>query len=95
MDLGRHTLAKGFGRTPSEYKKIASELAVVGVLKARESALLRQMAGYRNRMVYFYHEISEEELYQICVEQLEDVEIILAAYRRWLRAHPEKIDQSL
>ncbi len=95
LDLGRHMLAKGFGRAPSQYKEIARELAIVGVLTPEESALLREMAGYRNRMVHFYHEVSEEELYQICAEQLEDVETLLSTYRRWLRAHPEKIDQAL
>ncbi len=95
LDLGRHTLAKGFGRAPLQYKEIARELVAVGILTPEESTLLREMAGYRNRMVHFYHEISEEELYQICVHQLEDVEALLSTYQRWLRAHPEKIDQSL
>ena len=32
------------------------------------------MDGYRNRMVHFYHEVMEEELYQILINNLADVE---------------------
>jgi len=31
LDLGRHILAKGFGRAAAEYKVIADELKAVGV----------------------------------------------------------------
>ena len=61
MDLGRHVLAKGFGRGASEYKSIASSLREVDVLSDEESVTLKTLAGYRNRMVHFYHEISEKE----------------------------------
>jgi uncharacterized protein YutE (UPF0331/DUF86 family) len=63
MDLGRHILAKGYGHGVSEYKEIASMLEEVGVLSDREGAELRTLASYRNRIVHFYHEISEKELF--------------------------------
>lgn len=94
LDLGRHILAKGFGRAAVEYKTIAWELEKVGVLGPQEARLLAQMAGYRNRLVYLYHEISVEELYETCVQGLEDVERIAQALERWLRTHPEKVDES-
>ena len=31
-----------------------------------EADLLQILAGYRNRLVHFYHEVSVEELYEIC-----------------------------
>lgn len=36
--------------------------------------LLKILAGYRNRMVHFYHEITPKELYEICSGELEDIE---------------------
>lgn len=45
LDLGRHILAKGFGRAISEYRAIARELQEVGVLSPAEAASLREMAG--------------------------------------------------
>lgn len=53
------------------------------------------LAGYRNRLVHFYQEVSPEELYQICARQLGDLEQILRAYRGWLREHPEMLDEML
>jgi hypothetical protein len=55
FDLGRHILAKGFGKGVTEYKEIAAELKVQGVLSQDDAELLRTLAGYRNRLVHFYH----------------------------------------
>jgi uncharacterized protein YutE (UPF0331/DUF86 family) len=95
FDLGRHVLAKGFGRAPAEYKSVARELRAVEFLERDEEALLGEMAGYRNRMVHFYDEISSEELYRLCATRLGDIERIADVFRLWIREHPERIDESL
>jgi uncharacterized protein YutE (UPF0331/DUF86 family) len=95
LDLGRHVLAKGFGQVVVEYKEIARQLERVGVLDKEQGALLRTLAGYRNRLVHFYDEVTELELYNICAWRLGDLDIILAAMVAWIDAHPELIDQSL
>jgi uncharacterized protein YutE (UPF0331/DUF86 family) len=95
LDLGRHILAKGFGRAPAEYETIAQELQDLGVLMPDEARLLWRMAGYRNRMVHFYDEVSVEELYEICTTGLDDIERVTVALERWLRDHPEQMDQAL
>jgi len=92
MDLGRHILAKGYGQGVSEYKEIASMLEEVGVLSDKESAGLRTLAGYRNRMVHFYHEISERELFEICSSQLSDITNVAEAIKAWVNNHPELTD---
>jgi uncharacterized protein YutE (UPF0331/DUF86 family) len=91
FDLGRHILAKAFAAAPAEYKEIAEGLTQNGVLSKEDSRILREMAGYRNRMVHFYHEIRERELYDICVSRLTDIEGISDALSQWLREHPEKV----
>ena len=95
LDLGRHILSKRFGVGVSEYKAIAAGLQERGVLGRREAELLQIMAGYRNRMVHFYHEIGPEELYQVCAHDLVDVEHIVEAYQTWLREHKEWLDETL
>jgi len=92
LDLGRHILAKGFGRAVSEYRAIANELQEVGVLSPAEAALLREMASYRNRLVHFYDEVSADELYEICTQGLSDIERITRVLEQWVRDHPELID---
>jgi uncharacterized protein YutE (UPF0331/DUF86 family) len=95
FDIGRHVLARGYGLGLSEYREIASKLADCGVLNAEESALLSVLAGYRNRLVHFYHEVSIDELYEVCARDLGDLETIRAALVRWLTAHPDMVDDSL
>jgi len=95
MDLGRHIAAKGFGQGVTEYKEIGNTLAQMGVLSDSESLIFKTLAGYRNRMIHFYHEISYRELFEICVSDLSEVEGMAEALRRWIKENPEKIDESL
>jgi uncharacterized protein YutE (UPF0331/DUF86 family) len=95
LDLGRHVLAKGFGEAAPEYKAIASGLEKRRVLDEAESTLLRTLAGYRNRMVHFYHELSADELHEICVRQLGDLEAVLDGLQRWIHENPDRIDRAL
>ncbi|MGB9723258.1 MAG: type VII toxin-antitoxin system HepT family RNase toxin [Chloroflexia bacterium] len=95
FDLGRHILAKGFALGVSEYKEIATRLQEKGVLGPAEAGLLVRLAGYRNRLVHFYHEVTPEELYDICATQLGDVEHLAQAYRTWLLGNPERLDGTL
>ena len=62
---------------------------------ASDADLLRLLAGYRNRLVHFYHEVAPEELFDLCAHRLRDLEQLLEAYRTWARAHPEKLDEAL
>jgi uncharacterized protein YutE (UPF0331/DUF86 family) len=95
LDLGRHLLAKGFGLGVTEYKDIAAELGKQGALSEEEADLLRTLAGYRNRLVHFYHEVEPAELFDISATHLADVERLAAARRDWLNAHPELLDEDL
>jgi len=95
LDLGRHVLAKGFGLAVAEYKDVALNLVQFGVLDQKKGDLLRELAGYRNRLVHFYHEVSDQELYEISTARLNDIEMLLAAMTDWMKSHPEMIDQSL
>ena len=95
FDMGRHILAKGFGSGVSEYKEIASELQERQVLSEADAQQLRTLAGYRNRLVHFYHEVEPDELYEICSQHLADVERLAGAYREWLKHHPDHLDEAL
>lgn len=95
LDLGRHVLAKGLGQPAAEYRDIARYLAERGVIGGADREQWLKMAGYRNRMVHFYAEVSRAELYEVCTQGLDDVERALAAIREWLGAHPELLDTAL
>ncbi len=92
LDLGRHIAARGFARPVEEYRQIAVALREVGVLGEGDADRLGRLAGYRNRMVHFYDEISREELYEICTVKLADVEKSLESMLAWLNQNPERMD---
>jgi uncharacterized protein YutE (UPF0331/DUF86 family) len=79
----------------TEYKQIAEELKKEKVLSSEDATLLRTLAGYRNRMVHFYDEITDGELYAICSRELDDLLLIRDAYVAWIKANPEKVDETL
>lgn len=95
LDLGRHILAKALGLGPLEYKEVALTLAREEVLGAVQSALLVELAGYRNRLVHFYDEVSTRELYDICTSQLEDIRNLLRSLLDWIRQHQDLVDEKL
>lgn len=95
MDLGRPILAKGFAVGVSEYKDIARKLGDQAVLGPHEGRLLETLAGYRNRLVHFYHDVSREEISDICRDNLVEVEMVLAAVKKWLYDHAERLDDRL
>lgn len=86
VDLGRHVLAKRFAIAVSEYKAIPGALADAGVLGRERVPLFTKICGYRNRMVHFYHAISERELFAICNHNASDIDDLLSVILAWITA---------
>lgn len=95
LDLGRHVLAKVFLQAVTEYKKVADELEAQNVLNHESARRLRILAGYRNRLVHFYHEVTSQELYQICTHELDDLMVVREAFVEWIKANPDCIDTTV
>lgn len=75
FDLLRHLLAKASGRGVLEYKEIARLARETGLVRdQRLAGVLFELAGFRNRLVHFYQEVTEEELYGILRDELGDLE---------------------
>lgn len=87
FDVGRHILAKsGHGDMAQEYKSIATGLVRLNIVPVELESNLVNMAGYRNRLVHLYHEINDEELYEIISENLDD-------FRHFVRSVKSYIDE--
>ena len=95
MDLGRHILAKGLGRAASEYREVPRQLHAAGVLDEATSSRMSDMAGYRNRLVHVYDEVTPRELYEICTQRIDEISGVTNALMSWVRSHPEVVDRSL
>jgi len=91
FDIGRHILAKTYGFRGIEYKVIAKELGERKVISKGLSDILYTMAGYRNRMVHLYREITPEELYYIAAHNLKDFDSFIREIVAFLKAYEEKI----
>ncbi len=85
----------GGGVGDSLREEIAFELERHGVLDPEKATLLKVLAGYRNRMVHFYHEITPKELYEICTRELDDVQRVKETLRKWINANPDHMDETL
>ncbi|MBI2981217.1 MAG: DUF86 domain-containing protein [Deltaproteobacteria bacterium] len=73
------------GHEGGGYKEMARLLGDKGIVD-REFAnkKLANMAGYRNRLVHFYSEITPDELYKLLGNDLKDVEVFLKAVKTLL-----------
>lgn len=75
LEIGTHILSRLPGAKPQTYKDIPRLLGQYEVVpKDFAEGKLIQMTGYRNRLIHFYEEITEEELYDIIQNDLPDLE---------------------
>ncbi|MFN3740458.1 MAG: type VII toxin-antitoxin system HepT family RNase toxin [Thermodesulfovibrionales bacterium] len=87
FDIGRHIIAKTVGKGIVEYKEIARTLGDKGMLSKECSEALILMAGYRNRLVHFYHEVTERELYFILKENLGDIKKFVEEIKKFIESY--------
>lgn len=74
LDIGRHIVAKkGLGR-PEDYRSIFYLLGQHKILPPAFAKQIQGMTGYRNRLVHDYAQVSEEEIFEIIEERLDDFE---------------------
>lgn len=91
FDIGRHILSKLYGFKDIQYKAIAKALGDKGIISKNLSDTLQIMAGYRNRMVHFYREVSPEELHYIVVNNLKDFDRFSGEIVSFIKAYEQKI----
>jgi len=77
FDINRHILAKSFGKKELEHKSIGRILGQKKVYSEHLTTKLIKMAGYRNRIVHFYKEITVAELYSILKKDLPDIGLFI------------------
>lgn len=86
MDIGSHILSRVPGARPSSYKDIPRLLGKYKMIPLDfASNQFTKMAGYRNRMVHFYGEITEREMYDIIQEELEDFYVFCSYVNKFLK----------
>ena len=90
FDIGRHIIAKQAGKGIIEYKEIAGSLGNIGVITSGLTERLRLMAGYRNRLVHLYHEVTDKELFIITQDNLSDIEIFVIEIKEFIQEYKKQ-----
>lgn len=88
LTVGTHILSRMPVRT-KDYQDIIVELGRHGVVPVEFAERNKKLAGYRNRIVHLYWEVTPEELYAVSKEHLSDLNAFCEYYREVVR-HPEK-----
>ena len=95
FNIGSHILSRIPGVEIVDYKGIAIGLGEKGIVdKEFADTKLKDMAGYRNRLVHFYAEISPEELYKIIQDDLADFDVFLESIKKFLE-NPQKFNLTI
>lgn len=82
FDVARHLLSKAHGLGALEYKKVARLTGEKGLLTDPElKRRFVEIAGFRNRLTHYYHEVTPEELYEVTTSGIEDLEALREALR--------------
>lgn len=89
FDIGRHIIAKSAGKGLVEYKEIAIALGQIEVITNQLAERLKLMAGYRNRLIHFYHEVTETELYLIVKNNISDIENFVKEIKIFIEKYRE------
>jgi len=72
LDIGRHIIAKQGLGAPSDYRSILLALGQHNILPQAFVKKVQGMAGYRNRLVHGYADVSPQEVYELLDRHLKD-----------------------
>ena len=72
LDIAHHIVADEGWRTPADYYDTFVVLYENGILPEAFMPTLRQMVGFRNRVVHLYWDVDDATVYRILQENLGD-----------------------
>lgn len=85
FDIGRHIIAKkGLGHPP-DYRSIVITLGQNAIIDQPFADSILGMAGYRNRLVHGYAEITEAEMHRIISTRLNDFDTFIREIMTYTR----------
>lgn len=90
LTIGTHILSRLPVRT-KDYQDIIMELGKNGIVPRDFAEKNKKLAGYRNRIVHLYWEITEEELRNILKEHIYDIDQFCEYFREVVR-NPKKFN---
>lgn len=87
LTIGTHVLSRLPAKT-QEYQDVILSLGRYGIIPQEFAEKNRKLAGYRNRLVHLYWEVSSSELLAVIKEHVSDIEEFCLYFKRLLK-NPE------
>lgn len=88
LTIGTHILSRLPVKT-KDYQEIVVSLAEQKIIPKKFAERNNRLAGYRNRLVHMYWEVSEDEMYKVINEHLGDLDMFCRYFQKVLQ-NPEK-----
>lgn len=73
LDIANHIIASEHFRAPEDYADSFKVLEEQGIVDPGEGLKLRQMAKFRNRLVYLYGDIDDAYVHDFILNRLQDI----------------------
>lgn len=93
LTIGTHILSRLPAKT-KDYQDIIEKLGEYGIVPRDFAERNKKLAGYRNRMVHLYWEVTPQELHDIIREHLDDLDTFCDYYREVVR-NPGKFNLTI
>lgn len=90
LTIGTHILSRLPVKT-KDYQEIITSLGENNIVPKDFAEKNKKLAGYRNRLVHMYWEVSKEEIHKVINEHLEDLDNFCKFYQEVLKT-PEKFN---
>jgi uncharacterized protein YutE (UPF0331/DUF86 family) len=84
IDMGNHIISQNGFRAPEDYADTFTVLGEYGVVDKQFANELRNMARFRNRLVYIYWEVDDKQVYKIMQSNLGDFKTFLNSISSYL-----------
>lgn len=75
LDIGSYIIANLGLRTPNTNAEIIEVLSEAGCISKEESKTFIKMSQFRNRIVHLYNKIDTQMLYDILLNELDDIKV--------------------
>ncbi len=86
LDTGRHIIAKQALGKPKDYTEILDILGQASIIPMGFASEIRGLAGYRNRLVHMYHDVTREELYSVITTRIDTLDDFCKYILQYLEA---------
>lgn len=90
LTVGTHILSRLPSKT-KDYQEIIVSLSEHNIIPKDFAEKNKKLAGYRNRLVHMYWEVSKEEMYNVIKEHIKDIEQFATYFQEVLK-NPEKFN---